>query len=106
MTTYTATLERAGEYGVLKAIGASGGYLYAIVVRQSVIVGVLGGALGTLAGVAFARWIGDWVPEFLTDLRASDVALVLAAMLATAVVASAVPVRRLNRIDPAAVFRA
>ena len=34
MVIYTATIERRGEYGILKAIGARNGMLYRIVVSQ------------------------------------------------------------------------
>jgi ABC-type lipoprotein release transport system permease subunit len=45
------------------------------------------------------------VPEFLTTLRVSDALGVFAVALLVAVLASWVPVRRINRIDPAIVFR-
>ena len=105
LTTYTATVEKAREFGVLKAVGASGRFLYRVVVDQSLIVGSLGSALGIVAAVAAARLIKAQVPEFITVLRWTDAAVVFAGALATAVLASYVPVRRIERIDPAEVFR-
>lgn len=105
LTTYTATVEKAREFGVLKAVGASGRFLYRVVVDQSLIVGSLGSALGIVAAVAAARLIKAQVPEFITVLRWTDAAIVFAGALATAVLASYVPVRRIERIDPAEVFR-
>jgi putative ABC transport system permease protein len=105
LTTYTATIERAREFGVLKAVGASGGFLYRVVVEQSLIVGFFGAALGVGASALAARLIRQEVPEFLTTLRWSDALGVFAIALAVAVVASWVPVRRINLIDPATVFR-
>jgi putative ABC transport system permease protein len=105
LTTYTATLERSREYGVLKAIGASAGFLYRIVLRQSLIVGVLGGLLGIAVSAAATSLIRDEVPEFITVLRWGDAAGVFAVTLLTAVAAAYVPVQRINRIDPATVFR-
>lgn len=105
LTTYTATLEKAREYGVLKAIGAPAGYLYRIVLEQSLIVGVLGSTVGITASVVATRTIEGRVPEFITDLRLADAALVFGGALATAIAASYVPVRRIERIDPAEVFR-
>lgn len=106
LTTYTATVERAREFGVLKAVGASGGFLYRVVVRQSLIVGVLGAVLGIAASVGTTRLIRHGVPEFLTVLRPLDAAGVFLVAVLMAIVASYVPVRRINRIDPAEVFRA
>lgn len=105
LTTYTATIERAREFGVLKAVGASGGFLYRVVVTQSLIIGCLGAALGVGASALAASLIRQQVPEFLTTLRWTDALGVFAVALAVAVAASWVPVRRINRIDPAIVFR-
>jgi putative ABC transport system permease protein len=105
LTIYTATIERAREFGVLKAVGASGGFLYRVVVEQSLIVGFFGAALGVGASALAATLIRQEVPEFLTTLRWSDALGVFATALAVAVAASWVPVRRINAIDPAIVFR-
>jgi putative ABC transport system permease protein len=106
LTTYTATIERARDFGVLKAIGAADGFLYRVVVEQSVLVGSAGAALGVAVSAIAARVIPDRVPEFVTDLRPADVALVFAAALVAALVAASVPTYRISRIDPAVVFRA
>jgi putative ABC transport system permease protein len=106
LTTYTATIEKARDFGVLKAIGASDRFLYRIVVEQSVIVGVTGAALGVAASAAAASLIEQRVPEFVTDLRPLDAAGVLVVAVAVSVVAAWVPARRIDRIDPAVVFRA
>lgn len=105
LTTYTATLEKAREYGVLKAIGAPAAFLYRVVLDQSLIVGLLGSTIGIAATVVATHTIEGRVPEFITDLRLGDAALVLGGALVTAVAASYVPVRRIERIDPAEVFR-
>lgn len=105
LTAYTATVERAREFAVLKAIGASGPFLYRVVIRQSLIVGALGALLGT-AAAASATLIERREPEFVTELRWSDASAVFLAALLVAVAASYVPIPRLNSIDPAVVFRA
>ena len=105
LTTYTATAEKAKEFGVLKAIGASGGFLYAIVLRQSLVVGGIGATLGIAASAAAANLVKRDVPEFITVLTLRDAAGVFALALVTAVVASYIPVRRIDRIDPAEAFR-
>ncbi|HJX48194.1 MAG TPA: FtsX-like permease family protein [Gaiellaceae bacterium] len=106
LTTYTATVERAREFGVLKAIGASGSFLYKVVVRQSLIVGVVGATVGIGASIAATRLIRNGVPEFIAVLRPLDAAGVFVVAILMAIAASYVPVRRINRIDPAEVFRA
>jgi putative ABC transport system permease protein len=106
LTTYTATVERAREFGVLKAIGASGTFLYRIVVRQSLIIGALGAAAGIATSVVATRLIRSGVPEFITVLRPLDVGGVFVVAVLMAILASYVPAHRINRIDPAEVFRA
>jgi len=106
ITTYTLTLEKARDFAVLKAVGASGGFLYRIVVWQSLLVGLAGSLVGIAVSVVSADVITRWVPEFVTDIRAFDVLGVFAVAVLMSIAASFVPVHRLNRIDPAMVFRA
>ncbi|OGO45519.1 MAG: hypothetical protein A2W34_02725 [Chloroflexi bacterium RBG_16_64_32] len=106
LTIYTATIERTREYGVLKAIGASAGYLYRVVIAQSLIVGVAGFVLGVPLTLAVNRLARELVPEFVNVLRWDDIARVFVAVLAMAVLAAFIPVRRVASIDPALVFRA
>ena len=104
LTIYAVTVERSRDFGVLKAIGASGAFLSRIVVVQSLSVGAAGALLGTGAALAVAPAIEARVPEFMTDVRLGDVLVVLAGAVAMAVVSSWAPVRRINRIDPAMAF--
>jgi putative ABC transport system permease protein len=106
LTTYTATIEKARDFGVLKAVGASNRFVYRIVVEQSLIVGVLGAAVGVGVSALVAGLIKRGVPEFVTDLRFADAAELFAAAVLVSIVAAYVPVHRINRIDPAMVFRA
>jgi putative ABC transport system permease protein len=106
LTTYTATIEKARDFGVLKAIGASDRFLYRIVVEQSLIVGIAGAALGVAASALAASLIQRRVPEFVTQLRLLDAVGVFALTLLVSVAAAYLPARRINRIDPAVVFRA
>lgn len=106
LTIYTATVERARDFGVLKAIGADDGFLYRIVVRESVAVGVVGAAVGVAASSLVPTLIRRRVPEFVTDLRPRDALAVFAIAVLVATVAAVVPVARISRIDPAEVFRA
>jgi putative ABC transport system permease protein len=106
LTTYTATIEKARDYAVLKALGASAWFVYRVVIRQSAIVGVAGSLLGVVAASVVATLVRRRVPEFVTDLRMTDAVFVIAATIAISLIAAYVPVRRINRIDPAMVFRA
>jgi putative ABC transport system permease protein len=106
LTTYTATIEKARDFGVLKAVGASNAFVYRIVLVQSLIVGVIGSAIGAVASAFAATLIKRGVPEFVTELRWTDALGIFAAALVVSILAAYVPVHRINRIDPAMVFRA
>lgn len=106
LTIYTATIERSREFGVMKAVGGSPGFLYRIVLSQSAMLTAAGFAVGLGAAVGVARLAAQLVPEFVTDFQPGDVLGVLVATVFMAVLASFVPVRRINGIDPAMVFRA
>jgi putative ABC transport system permease protein len=106
LTIYTATVEKAREFGVMKAIGASGSQLYRIVLSQSLTVGALGFLVGTPLSIGASRLIERFVPEFGTLFQWQPIAAVLVGVLLVSLVAAYLPVRRIAAIDPALVFRA
>jgi putative ABC transport system permease protein len=106
LTIFTSTIEKSKEYGILKAIGLKNLQLYVIVLEQSLIAAVIGFVLGTVLAYAFSPLITSAVPQFITQLRLFDVAWIFVLTMFMAIVASYIPMRRLNKIDPAEVFRA
>jgi len=106
LTIYTATIERSREFGVMKAVGGSPGFVYRIVLSQSAMLTTAGFLVGLGAAIGVARLASEATPEFVTDFRLFDIGGVLIGAAAMAFVASLVPVRRINSIDPATVFRA
>ena len=106
LTIYTATIERTREFGVMKAVGGSAGFLYRIVLSQSAMLTGAGFVVGLAGAWSLAKLASQAVPEFTTDFQLGDIAFVLAATGGMALLASFVPVRRINSIDPAIVFKA
>ncbi len=106
LTIYTSTVERNRDYGVLKALGASPRQLFAVVVRQSVVVALVGYALGSGLGLVVGKVRQDAVPLFTLLFRWQDFLFVLAAAVVMSAIAALVPIRRVARVDPAIVFRA
>jgi len=105
LTIYTATVERAREYGVLKAVGIRNGPLYAIVFEQAFVASVAGFAVGvalSLAARGFIQWLA---PQFLISIEGPHVAALFLVALAMSVLASWVPVHAVATIDPAIAFR-
>ena len=65
-----------------------GGFLYRVVVRQSLIVGVLGAVVGIVSAVVATRLIRNSVPEFITVLRPLDACGVFVVAVLMAIAAS------------------
>ncbi len=67
LSMYTAVLERTREIGILKALGASPGFIVGILLRETALLAVI----GTFAGIALtygSRWlIMNLVPGSLTQ---------------------------------------
>jgi putative ABC transport system permease protein len=105
MVIYTATNERRGEYGILKAIGARNGALYRVVASQAVVAA----SVGSILGVAFAFAMGSLVmnvkPQFLVAIEPPAIAVTLAAGLVMALAGALVPARAVAGLAPAEVFR-
>lgn len=51
---YTAVSERSGEIGIMKSIGAKNSDIWKIFLYESIIIGLIGGVLGTLLGLGIA----------------------------------------------------
>jgi putative ABC transport system permease protein len=105
LTIYTATVEKSREYGILKAEGFTNGFLYRVVLEQSLVTSALGFILGAGATVLIAPIAQDMVPQFVVWVRWQDLLLIAGATLLMAVIAAFVPIRRLSEIDPVTVFK-
>ena len=106
LTIYTATIERSREFGVMKAVGGSAGFLHQIVLSQSAVLTSAGFLAGFAAALGAARLASQFVPEFATQFELRDLGFVLGITVAMGVIASFVPVQRINSIDPGSVFKA
>jgi putative ABC transport system permease protein len=106
LTMYTAAVEKAREYGVLSAIGADRRDLSGIILRQAAITSGLGFVLGALLVLPAGWVITELAPKTELSYPAFLFAVVAGSSIVMAMLASIIPIRRLARLDPAAVFRA
>lgn len=67
LAMYTAILERTREIGILKALGAGQGYVLGILLRETVLLAVIGSLMGI--GMSYAtRWlIATFIPASMTQ---------------------------------------
>lgn len=102
--TMLSVMERTGEIGLRRAIGATRRQIAAQFVTESVIIGLLGGILGAAAGVFAVIGISlsqEWTPV-LNPLLACGGAL-LGALVG--LVAGGFPARKATNIEPVAALR-
>jgi putative ABC transport system permease protein len=97
------TISRAGDVAVLKALGASTGYLLRDAIGQAVVVLVLGVGTGTAVAVVAAALLAGAVPVVLT-LATTVVPAV--ALVVTGLAGAALAIVRITRIDPHAALAA
>ena len=101
---FTVT-QRTRELGVRKALGATDSMIGALVLRESLVLTVVGVAVGCLGAWAGARLIrGLLFDTGTTDPTAYLVTIVL--LVGVSLVASWLPARRATKLDPVQAIRA
>jgi putative ABC transport system permease protein len=102
-TIYAATMDHIREYGTLKAMGATNGYLYRVLIEQAMWSAVLGYALATVVAHFIVEGSAKGGAVILMPWSMSAEMLVLA--VAMCIAAALVSINKVTRIDPAMVFR-
>jgi len=103
---YTATVEHARDYAVLKALGAGRLVLYGSALLQSVVLSLCGVLLGWGLAAAVAAVINTWYPVIASDLDLDLVVRLAGIIIGVNLLAALLPVRHVRRIDPQEVFKA
>jgi len=68
LSMYTAVLERTREIGVLKALGASPGFILNLLVRETIILAIIGSVIGILLSFVTRQVIMRYIPGSLQQL--------------------------------------
>jgi predicted permease len=98
------TNQRVPEIGVRMALGANGGQVMRLVLRQSLGMVVAGITLGTIAAIAAGRLLA----RFVVGVHATELltfAAMIPLMVGAALFASFLPARRASRTDPVRALR-
>jgi putative ABC transport system permease protein len=96
--------QRTREIGVRLALGATGGSVSAMVVRQGVSLAAIGVALGLLVSFAGSRVV-DSLLYGVSSRDPLTYAAVALSLTAVAALASWIPARRAAAVDPAIALR-
>lgn len=103
--------ERMREFALLRAIGAGPGQVFASIVVQALVIGLIGSVVGIAAGVGLAAGLGALLGAIGMDLAGSVsltsetvlVSLVIGTVMS--VIAAATPARRAARTAPVVAMR-
>lgn len=92
--------ERTGEYATLKALGFSPLFVAGLITGESLLLAVMGGALGMLLTFPVAEWFSDAMGTFFRVFEVSRETSMMQLTLAVAVglLAAAVPALRSSRV--------
>jgi putative ABC transport system permease protein len=106
----TAILERRGEIGLMRSLGASKGAIALLFYSETGLLAVFAGSLGYLAGSGLAAWLGARI--FAGDGGVAEAVLipvllpvVVALALAVAIAGSTPSIRAALRMEPSAILR-
>jgi putative ABC transport system permease protein len=103
---WIAVGERVSEIGLLRALGATAREVHALFLFEAVVLTVIGGAVGVLAGIGIAGAVRLAVPALpvYTPLRYVLAALAVSALAGLA--AGVLPARRAASLEPVDALRA
>jgi putative ABC transport system permease protein len=106
LSTTTATVvERSVELGLMRALGASTSQIAVLLLGETVLVSLPGGALGFWLGSAGAALIRGHTFGTASPIQLLLLPLALVLSLALALLGTIAPLRFALRLDPAAVLR-
>jgi putative ABC transport system permease protein len=97
--------ERTAEIGVRKALGARRRRILGQFATEAVVLSLVGGVLGVLAGF-FLAFLGRWALGFPTAVPGWAVALALAMSSGVGLAFGIYPAARAARLDPVEAMRA
>jgi putative ABC transport system permease protein len=104
-TSAATVLERRAEVGIMKAIGATNALVAGIFLAEQLMLALVGGTLGFILGVGFARILGTSVFGSPAPPRLVLLPAVLGLAAVVAVLGSLIPMWRAARVNPAPVLR-
>jgi putative ABC transport system permease protein len=110
----TTILERRGEIGLMRSLGASRGTIALLFYSETGLLAVLSGAIGYLIGSGLAAWLGarifasDGAPSVLAAAVLNPVLLpiVVGLALLVAIGGSTPAIRNALSMDPSSILRA
>ncbi len=111
-TMYTSVLERTKHIGIMKAVGATDDAILSLFLIESGMIGLVGGVLGIVLGIAAAWGVGILAAGLgvgglfsFATLDFSAFLVVLVVTFITGTIAGFLPARAASRMQPAEALR-
>ena len=112
-TLFTSVMERTREIGLLKALGFKNSHILAMFLSEALIIGLIGGSLGLLAGYLGANFLlarpirfGPGPGVFIQPLfQAETLILIWVFTLVVSLIAGFYPAWRGSRLNPVEALR-
>lgn len=104
----TAVLERRGEIGLMRSLGASKGAIAMLFYAETGLLAIFSGALGYLLGSALAAWLGAHIfsgDGHTSVLNPVLLPVVVALALVVALAGSTPSIRSALRVNPSTILR-
>jgi len=99
-----SVMERAGEIGLMKAIGAQNRSVIGLVLTEIVSTAIVGGVVGFFMGLGFAQIIGQTVFGSSITLRAMVIPIVAVAVILITFIGCLPAIRMLLKLKPTEVL--
>ncbi len=116
-TMVVSVLERTGEFGILKAIGARDRHLLSLMLFEGIITGVLGATCAVVGSMAISQLVAFFVRRQISQqlnftftdnifaFTALEFVIVFAVAITTCALASLLPAWRAAKLDPVVAMR-
>ncbi len=100
LTMYTTITERTREIGILKSLGASKGYIVNLILKESMLLTVIGVVVGLLLTFLATRVLHVLYPSLPFEIRLEWIVYVALIALLSGILGSTYPAYRAARQDP------
>jgi putative ABC transport system permease protein len=103
LTLYSAAIDRIKDYGTLKAIGATNGYIRKLILMQAMIYAIIGFMIGYALIEGFRNGIANAGTLFTFSPLTKLAFFVITAVISIS--GTLFAIRRITKLEPASVFR-
>ena len=105
LAMYTTIFERTREIGILKSLGASRAFVVGMVMRESVLICILGVLLGTGVSQIIRKIITGMFPTLQVQMTFSEVLFACFLGLIAGLLGALYPAYKAARMDPVEALR-